>query len=82
MIGEADAVDGNGRICRRAFNRTNETAIPINEGNAMKCFFAIVLLCAVGWIVGCDGNAPPMKPGGGGLPQPYSPGTGQYIPSK
>ncbi len=31
---------------------------------------------------GCDGTAPPMKPGGGGLPQPYNPGNGQYVPPK
>lgn len=46
----------------------------------------IILLVAVvlssAMFAGCEGNAPPMKPGGGGLPQPYNPGNGQYIPGK
>lgn len=53
------------------------------KGFDMKRFLAVMaLVCSMSILAGCDGNAPPTKPGGGGLPQPYSPDNGQYIPGK
>lgn len=53
------------------------------KGREMKRFFVLIaLLCSLGIVAGCDGKAPPMKPGGGGMPQPYNPGNGQYVPGK
>jgi hypothetical protein len=42
--------------------------------------FALVITASA--IVGCDAGGPPMKTGGGGMPQPYSPASGEYIPKK
>jgi len=40
--------------------------------------FAIVSLSVLVFS-GCGGDGDlPLKPGGGGLPQPYDPGSGQY----
>lgn len=47
-----------------------------------RLLMMILLTCFLSIVVGCDGKVQPMKPGGGGLPQPYSPGTGKYIPGK
>lgn len=47
-----------------------------------RVLLALCVLCSFALIGGCDGKAPPMKPGGGGLPQPYNPGNGQYVPGK
>jgi hypothetical protein len=45
-----------------------------------RLLIAIGLLSSALLAMGCEGNGPPMKPGGGGLPQPYNPVDGQYIP--
>jgi len=48
----------------------------------IRVLVAIALLCSLSIVAGCDGEAPPVKPGGGGLPQPYNPDTGRYVPGK
>jgi hypothetical protein len=51
------------------------------HSNMKRLACAAVLLLCCWFLIGCGGNTP-MKPGGGGLPQPYDPGNGQYVPSK
>lgn len=47
-----------------------------------KILLLSILLSCTALLVGCGGDSGdfPTKPGGGGLPQPYSPDTGKYIP--
>jgi hypothetical protein len=49
----------------------------------MNRFLLGMMLLVLGIaLTGCDAsstNDPPMKTGGGGMPQPYSPTDGQYI---
>lgn len=49
---------------------------------AMNRFLLGMMLLVLGVLTGCDASGtsgPPMKTGGGGMPQPYNPADGQYI---
>jgi hypothetical protein len=56
--------------------------IAFKERHYMKKIILLVaVMLSAAMIAGCGDNLP-TKPGGGGHPQPYNPGNGQYAPTK
>ena len=56
--------------------RKNGFFLQANERSMNKILKVCILVSLASLLSACDDS--PMKPGGGGLPQTYDPGTGRY----